>query len=33
MANRCNERKREVMVKLEGKIETGIERCGSLLLS
>ena len=33
VANRCNERKREIMVKLEGKIETGIERCQSLLCS
>lgn len=26
VASRCNERKREIMVKLESKIETGIEK-------
>lgn len=26
VASRCNEKKREVMVKLEGKIESGIEK-------
>ena len=26
VAARCNEKKREIMIKLEAKIETGIER-------